>query len=74
MKLEHKSLFIGVIIGFGIIFLIFFVLGNIKTEFKILIGKQDEKVRRSQKFSHDHIILSYNIKYDNNTDKKNNWS
>ena len=24
--------------------------------------------------SHDHVILSYNIKYDNIWDKENNWS
>ena len=74
MKLEHKSLLIGVIIGFCSIFLFFFVLGNIKTEFTFSIGEQGEKVGTGQKFNHDHIILSYNIKYDNTTDKENNWS
>ena len=74
MKLEYKSLLIGVIIGFGGVFLILFVFGNIKTEFTCSIGRQNEKVRRGQKFNHDHIILSYNIKYDNATDKENNWS
>ena len=74
MKLEHKSLLIGVIFGFGSIFLIFFVLGNIKTEFTFLIGKQDEKVKMDKNPNHDHVILSYNIKYDNTWDKENNWS
>ncbi|MFL3007794.1 MAG: endonuclease/exonuclease/phosphatase family protein [Candidatus Neomarinimicrobiota bacterium] len=74
MKLEHKSLLIGVIIGFGSVFLIFFILGNIKTEFTLSIGKQDEKVRIDQKSNQDHIILSYNIKYDDTMDKENNWS
>ena len=55
MKLEHKSLLIGVIIGFGSVLLIFFVLGDIKTEFTYSIGKQDEKVIRGQEFNHDHI-------------------
>ena len=31
-------------------------------------------MRRGQKSNHDHIILSYNIKYDNTADKENNWS
>ena len=74
MKFEHRSLLIGLITGFGSVFLIFFVLGNIKTEFAVSIGKQDEKVKRVQKSNHDHIILSYNIKYDNTTAKENNWS
>tara|TARA_B100001250_G_C19768548_1_gene775953 strand:- start:753 stop:1688 length:936 start_codon:yes stop_codon:yes gene_type:complete len=74
MKLEHKSLLIGVIIGFGSIFLILFVIGNIKTEFTFSIGKHDKKVRRDKNPSYDHAILSYNIKYDNKWDKENNWS
>ena len=74
MKLEHKSLLIGVIIGFGSIFLILFVIGNIKTEFTFSIGKHDKKARRDKNPSHDHAILSYNIKYDNKWDKENNWS
>ena len=74
MKLEHKSLLVGVIIGFGSIILILFVIGNIKTEFTFSIGKQDEKVRKDQNVSPDHVILSYNIKYDNTRDVENNWS
>ena len=65
MKLEHKSLLLGVIIGFGGIFLILFFIGNIITEFTFSIGKHDKKVRRDNNPSHDHAILSYNIKYDN---------
>ena len=65
MKLEYKSLLIGIIITIGGVFFIFFLLGNIKIDFTFSIGEADKIVISEKNVRDTHLILSYNIRFDN---------
>ena len=71
MRLDYKSFIFGTTIGVCGIFFIFFFLGNVNTHFSFSIGKPDKKVIFNK--NNDYAIMSYNIKYDNEWDKENNW-
>ena len=73
MRLNYKSFFLGTTIGVCGVFFILFFLGNIKTDFTFSIGKTDKKVIFNKNTNNDYAIMSYNVKYDNEWDKENNW-
>jgi len=74
MKVEYKSLFLGVLLGVIGIFSIFYFFDNIETEFSFTIGKPEKKIDKNTVYTQSHFLISYNIRYDNNWDVENSWS
>ena len=46
MKIEYKSMFLGVALGVVGVFAIFFLLGDFETEFSVKTGKNVNKMER----------------------------
>ena len=74
MKIEYKSLSIGVIIGVIGICATLYLLGNVETEFSFSFGEGKNGVSSNSTFKPNHTIISYNIRYDNKWDKENLWT
>ena len=74
MKIDYKSLFLGVLLGVIGIFSFFYLFGNIETEFSFTIGKPEKKIDKNTIYTQPHCFISYNIRYDNKWDVENNWS
>jgi len=74
MKVEYKSLFLGVLLGVIGVFSVFYFFHNIETEFSFTIGKPEKKIDKNTVYTQSHFIISYNIRYDNNWDVENSWS
>ena len=47
MKVEYKSMFLGVTLGVVGVFAILFLLGNIKTEFSFATGENENKMDKN---------------------------
>ncbi len=73
MKIETKSLLIGVVSGILGFCAILYLLGNIETEFSFTIGEDKNEVYSDINVKTQDIIISYNIRYDNKWDKENLW-
>ena len=69
MKIEYKSLSIGVTIGVIVICVTLFILGNVETEFSFSFGESKNGVSSNSTLKLNHTIISYNIRYDNKWDK-----
>ena len=74
MKVEYKSLFLGVLLGVIGVFSVFYFFDNIETEFSFTIGKPEKKIDKNTIYTQSHFLISYNIRYDNNWDVENSWS
>lgn len=74
MKIEYKSLFLGVLFGVIGVFSVFYFFDNIETEFSFTIGKPEKKIDKKTIYTQSHFLISYNIRYDNNWDVENSWS
>ena len=74
MKVEYKSLCIGVIVGIFVVFATLHFLGDIKTEFAFSFGGRNKDIPMHIDFKPTNTIISYNIRYDNQWDKENRWS
>ena len=74
MKIEYKSLSIGVTIGVIVICVTLFILGNVETEFSFSFGESKNGVSSNSTLQPNYTIVSYNIRYDNKWDKENLWS
>ena len=74
MKVEYKSLFLGVLLGVIGVFSVFYFFHNIETEFSFTIGKPEKKIDKNTVYTQSHFLISYNIRYDNNWDVENSWS
>ena len=74
MKIDYKSLFLGILLGVIGIFSFFYLFGNIETEFSFTIGKPEKKIDKNTIYTEPHCFISYNIRYDNKWDVENNWS
>jgi len=74
MKVEYKSLFLGVLLGVIGVFSVFYFFHNIETEFSFPIGKPEKKIDKNTVYTQSHFLISYNIRYDNNWDVENSWS
>ena len=74
MKIEYKSLSIGVTIGVIVISVTLFILGNVETEFSFSFGESKNGVSSNSTLQPNHTIISYNIRYDNKWDKENLWT
>ena len=74
MKVEYKSLFLGVLLGVIGVFSVFYFFHNIETEFSFTIGKPEKKIDKNTIYTQSHFLISYNIRYDNNWDVENSWS
>ena len=73
MKIETKSLLIGVVSGILGFCVILYLLGNIETEFSFTIGEDKNEIYSDINVKTQDIIISYNIRYDNKWDKENLW-
>jgi len=74
MKVEYKSLFLGVLLGVIGVFSVFYFFDNIETEFSFTIGKPEKKIDKNTIYTQSHFLISYNIRYDNDWDVENSWS
>ena len=74
MKIETKSLSIGIILGILGFCTILYIFGNVETEFSFTIGEEKEDIHSSMNAKTKDIIISYNIRYDNKWDKENLWT
>ena len=73
MKIETKSLSIGIVVGILCCCTILYLLGNFETELSISNGKQDYIEESEIRLKKTKTIISYNIRYDDKWDKENNW-
>ena len=60
MKIDYKSLFLGVLLGVIGIFSFFYLFGNIETEFSFTIGKPEKKIDKTL-FTQSLIVLFHII-------------
>ena len=74
MKIETKSLSIGVVAGILGCFVILYLFKNIETEFSFTIGEDKNEIYSNRHVKTKDTIISYNIRYDNRWDKENLWS
>ena len=74
MKIETKSLSIGIVLGILGCFVILYIFGNIETEFSFTIGEDKNEIYSNRPVKTKDTIISYNIRYDNRWDKENLWS
>ena len=74
MKIETKSLLIGVVVGILGCCTILYFLGNIETEFSFTMGKGNDTINSNRHVNTKDTIISYNIRYDNKWDKENLWT
>ncbi len=74
MKIETKSLSIGIVVGMLCCFVILYLFGNIETEFSFTIGEDKNEIYSNRHVKTKDTIISYNIRYDNRWDKENLWS
>ena len=47
MKIDYKSLFLGVVLGVVSVFFTLFLLGDVKTEFSVKIGEHANKMDKN---------------------------
>ena len=47
MKVEYKSMFLGVILGVVVVFAILFLLGDVETEFSFSTGENENKMDKN---------------------------
>ena len=73
MKIETKSLSIGIVLGILGCFVIFYIFGNIQTELSISTRNPMDIDKSLIIPKNTKTIISYNIRYDNKWDKENNW-
>ena len=74
MKIETKSLSIGIVLGILGCFVILYIFGNIETEFSFTFGEDKNEIYSNRPVKTKDTIISYNIRYDNRWDKENLWS
>ena len=74
MKIETKSLSIGIVLGILGCFVILYIFGNIETEFSFTISEDKNEIYSNRPVKTKDTIISYNIRYDNRWDKENLWS
>ena len=74
MKIETKSLLVGIVVGILGCFLIFYLFGNIETEFSFTFGEDKNEIYSNSHVKTKDTIISYNIRYDNKWDKENLWT
>ena len=74
MKIETKSLSIGIVLGILGCFVILYIFGNIETEFSFTFGEGKNEIYSNRPVKTKDTIISYNIRYDNRWDKENLWS
>jgi len=74
MKIEYKSLSIGIAMGILGICVILYVLGNVETEFSFSFGEGKNEIHSNMNVKTKDTIISYNIRYDNKWDKENLWT
>ena len=74
MKIETKSLSIGIVLGILGCFVILYIFGNIETEFSFNFGEDKNEIYSNRPVKTKDTIISYNIRYDNRWDKENLWS
>ena len=74
MKIESKSLSIGIVVGILGCFVILYLFGNIETEFSFTIGEDKNEIYSNRYVKTKDTIISYNIRYDNRWDKENLWT
>ena len=73
MKIETKSLLIGVVSGIIGFCAILYIVGDVETEFSFAIGEGKKDTYSNINAKTKDIIISYNIRYDNKWDKENLW-
>ena len=74
MKIETKSLFIGVFSGILAFCAILYIFGDVETEFSFVIGEGKNQIYSNINVKKKDTIISYNIRYDNKWDKENLWT
>ena len=74
MKIETKSLSIGVVVGILGFCTILSIFGDVETEFSFVIGEGKNKIYSNNHVNTKDTIISYNIRYDNKWDKENLWT
>ena len=74
MKIETKSLSIGIVLGILGCFVILYIFVNIETEFSFTFGEDKNEIYSNRPVKTKDTIISYNIRYDNRWDKENLWS
>ena len=74
MKIETRSLSIGVVVGLLGCCTILYLLGNVETEFLFTIGEGKDGIYSNIHAKTIDTIISYNVRYDNRWDKENLWS
>ena len=74
MKIETKSLSISIVVGILGCFVIFYLFGNIETEFSFGIGEGKNETYSNKNLKTKDTIISYNIRYENKWDKENLWT
>ena len=55
-KIEYKSMFLGVTLGVASVFIILFLLGDVKTEFSVKTGKELANIGKSININIDKTI------------------
>jgi len=73
MKIEYKSAFVGLFVGLGMMGCLFLSLRNFETKLSMSSGKPDNSEEPGIQEQETKTIISYNIRYDNKLDEKNNW-
>ena len=74
MKIETKSLLIGVVSGILGFCAILYIFGDVETEFSFVIGEGKNEIYSNKNVKTKDTIISYNIRYDNKWDKENLWT
>ena len=65
MKIETKSLLIGVVSGILGFCVILYIFGDVETEFSFVIGEDKNEIYSNKHVKTKDTIISYNIRYDN---------
>ena len=73
MKIETKSLSIGIVLGIIGCFVILYISEILKQNFHLL-GEDKNEIYSNRHVKTKDTIISYNIRYDNRWDKENLWS
>ena len=74
MKIEIKSLLIGIVSGILGFCAILYTFGDVETEFSFVIGEGKNETYSNINANTIDTIISYNIRYDNKWDKENLWT
>ena len=74
MKIETKSLSLGITVGVLGICAVLYLMGNVETEFSFSLGEGKNRIHSILEEKKKYNIISYNIRYDNKWDKKNLWT